>query len=237
MTEQDRIARVRARLSGVLEERGRLAREVHDTLLQGVAGIALQLRVLAQSLEQSGTLTAEQLNDVIALAEQTVREARLAVWNLRSSPHHASLTRLLEVSAARRAGTGTNVHLTMTGQPRDLTHQQRTATVRIVQEAVTNAVRHGRATRIALHLEYGMNRVRLTIADNGSGFVPGDPAMTFIGRWGLRGMRERARALGGDVTVRSAPGAGTTVILVLPYAARRRRRQEHQKMIVNHRGG
>lgn len=236
MTEREGFQLLRARLSGVLEERRRLAREVHDTLLQGVVGIAVQLRALVPSAEREGTVTADQLKHVIALAEQTVHEARAAVWNLRSPPHaRCEFSRRLELSVLERAGPDADVRVTVSGRQRELRAARRIAAIRIAQEAVTNAVRHGSAKRIGLHVEYRASYLRLTITDDGVGFVPGRLGATSLTGWGVYGMRERARALGGRVDIRSAPQAGTTVLLDLPYR-RRERRNRGRSGVLSRRG-
>ena len=202
----------------MLEERRRLAREIHDTLLQGVVGIAVQLRALLAAAERRDNDTTEQLRSVIALAEQTVHEARHAVWNLRSPQHtRYELSRHLELIATERAGANTEVRVSVIGTPREIGSSQRTAAIRIVQEAVTNAVRHGGAKRIDLRIDYGTHRCRLTITDDGVGFVADHRIAGPEEGWGMRGMYERARRLGGSLSVRSAPGAGTSVLVVLPY--------------------
>jgi signal transduction histidine kinase len=180
------------------------------------------------SVEQHDARALPQLKNAIALAERTVRDTRLAVWNLRSSlDARSTLSELIALCAAERATPDTDVRFTSSGTAQDLSPSQRLAIVRIVQEAVTNAVRHGRARRIEIHLEYGAQHLRLTVSDDGSGFVAADPSFVAHG-WGLHGMRERARALGGNVLLRSAPGAATTVILVLPHRGRRRRRKRRE---------
>ena len=214
---------LRARLSGVLEERRRLAREVHDTILQGVVGIAVQLRALLPSAEREGIVTADKLKKVIALAERTVSEARAAVWNLRSPPPaRCELSRRLELSVLERVGDDTEVRVTVSGRQRELRTMRRIAAIRIAQEAVTNAVRHGGARRVGVHVEYRASYLRLTITDDGVGFPTSRLSARSLTGWGVHGMRERARALGGRVDIQSAPEAGTTVLLDLPYRRRSR---------------
>ena len=109
--------------------------------------------------------------------------------------------------------------LQVSGTFRELDHKIESNLLRIGQEAITNAVRHARAERIEISLEFDSNLVRLTVRDNGSGFDPQDRASAADGHFGLVGMRERAQQIGGRLTVSSTPGAGTEVSAEVPVGS------------------
>jgi signal transduction histidine kinase len=218
-----RLRALKARFAGVLEERTRLAREIHDTLLHGVTGVALQLRAVLPHLAASAT-SAEALERILALAERTSHEARQAVWDIRPSARSGvDLARVLETAVRRLVdGTPVDVRLTVSGRARRLTHEQQDVVVRVTQEAVANVLRHAGARTLQVRLAYGPRRLVVAVTDDGAGFVVAEDFRAYAGHWGLVGMRERAQCVGGELEVRSAPGVGTTVRLVVP-----RRRRSH----------
>jgi signal transduction histidine kinase len=214
-----RVRALEARFAAVLAERTRLAREIHDTLLQGVTAIALQLRAVLPHLEPSPT-SAEALGRIIAIAEQTSREARQAVWDIRPGARsNAEFARALESVAWRLVdGTGIDARVTVSGRARCLPGEKQDVVVRVTQEAVANAVRHAAASAIRVRVAYGARQLTVSVTDDGVGFVIASDPQAYAGHWGLVGMRERAHSVGGELAVRSAPGAGTTVCLVVPCA-------------------
>lgn len=217
-----RLARVRRRareqvlaerFSATLEERTRLARAIHDSLLQGVTGVALQLRALLPRVtEHSPSGVADELRHIVELAEATIRDARQAVWDMRSgSLLQKGLIRALKDDALRALGE-LPLDFSVSGTPRPLSPDVEDAVYRIAQEAVANAVRHSGASRVSVALSYRARSLRLVVTDDGRGF-PLDPAHSTGGRWGLLGMHERADRIGAALAVRSAEGSGTTVEL------------------------
>jgi signal transduction histidine kinase len=217
---RSRTRAIKAHFAGVLEERTRLSREIHDTLLQGVTGIALQLCALLPRMQTSPESAAQSLADIVELAEKTSREAREAVWDLRpASLNEQDLAKTLDVAARRvTAGTPIALRVAVTGEARRFPATRHTAIVRVVQEAVANAVRHAVPRTIRVRLTFGPRRLRVVVADDGRGFVVRDDFRSYSGHFGLLGMRERAVAAGGALHVRSAAGQGTTVTLILPHA-------------------
>jgi signal transduction histidine kinase len=218
-----RRARMRA-LRARFEERTRLAREIHDTLLQGVAGIALQLGVVIPQVRTSPDAAAAALERIVDLAVATSRDARRAVWDIRPAVLDANdFVHAIEGAAHRLAADAAlTVSVSVTGRARPLPLNQQSAVLRIVQEAVANVVLHAQARSIRLQLGYGERRLRLVVTDDGRGFVVQPDFHSYEGHWGLLGMQERASVLGGALTVRSAPGHGTTVTLLLPHRRRAR---------------
>ena len=222
VTERKRAARalrrareraLTARFAAILDERARVAREIHDSLLQGVTGIALQLRAMLPHVTPADTL-----QRIVELADHTSREARRAIWDLRSSAIADDITGALDDAARRHlAGTSVAFHITVTGRPRVLSSSLVPAAVRIIEEALTNVARHADAQSVWLTVAYAKRIVRITLADNGHGF---DTAATREGHWGLIGMHERANEIGAQLDIRSTPGHGTDVVLELPISRR-----------------
>jgi signal transduction histidine kinase len=209
-----------ARFAGVLEERTRMAREIHDTLLQGVTGIALQLRAALPHVRRTPETAVELLERMVALAEETSHDARRAVWDMRAPAlGEGGLAGALRDAARRAAGgDGPRVEISIRGTPRALPVDVEDAILHVGQEAVVNAVKHAAARRVAVRLRYGRRGVRLTITDDGRGFDVDPDFRSYAGHWGLLGMRERAERVGAALTVASAPGDGTTVDLLVRAA-------------------
>jgi signal transduction histidine kinase len=221
-----RMRAIRARFEGILEERTRLAREIHDTLLQGITGIALQLRATLPDVWTAPDVAFDMLERIAGLAEETSREARQAVWNIRPAPLRGRAFVLAAESAARQTIGDAPVSLRVraAGRARRLGEDAQEAVLRVVREAVANTVRHAGASTIRLTLSYTTRRLRVTVADDGCGFEVAPDVGTYVGHWGLLGMQERAREVGASLRLRSAPGRGTRVTLELPLPPTARER-------------
>jgi two-component system NarL family sensor kinase len=201
---------------GAIEERNRLAREIHDTLAQGLAAIALQLET-ADALLETGTRleTAHQtVQQALALTRKNLDEARRSVMDLRAAPLEGrSLGDALTALAQEWAGkNGLELKLLLTGENHPLPMRIESGLYRIAQEALTNVVRHAEARELSVELVVTPNQVRLAIDDDGRGF---DVDHIPKGRYGLIGMNERARLLGGQLEVQSCPGEGTCIEVVI----------------------
>jgi PAS domain S-box-containing protein len=210
---------LQARFTAALEERTRLAREIHDTLLQGFTGVALQLTAAARRV--SGSETASTLEAVVDLAQRTLDDARQAVWDLRAPALAGGTFTAALRRAAEEAVRGTNLGLTfeVVGAERSLTPEIEAAAARVLQEALANTIKHAGAGSVLVRVSYDARGLRLSASDDGKGFEV-DPAFrAYGGHWGLLGMKERVNQLRGKLTVRSAPGQGTTIALRIPYRA------------------
>jgi len=220
-----RLAReqaIEARFAAILEERSRMARELHDSLLQGVTGIALQLRALLPRLQTEAPEMAESVRRVTEMAESTGRDARRTVWEMRPAALvRSDLPGALE-ETVRRVAPALDVTVEVGGAAMPLNALIEDTILRIAQEAVANAVKHSGSPRVAVSLAYEPNAVTLTVADKGGGFDVASAFHTYLGRWGLLGMRERADRIGASLDVRSRPGQGTTVELRVPLREERR---------------
>lgn len=206
---------------GALEERNRLAREIHDTLAQGLAAITLQLESVDALLEAQADPTSLRatVQQALALTRANLDEARRSVLDLRAAPLEGqSLVKALQTLAetARLPPSG-QVEFEVTGGGRPLPLRVEIGVYRIAQEALTNIARHAHATRARLELTMTPETLRCVINDNGRGF---DPAHIPHGRYGVRGMSERARLLGGEMRVASGPGEGTCIEVIIPLGAR-----------------
>jgi len=194
----------------VLEERRRIARDLHDGLAQELAFVATQSRVAAQWSPDSA-----RAQRISAAAERALDESRRAIAAL-TRPIDEPLDIALAQTAEEVAGRH-NMRVTLDLAPRiDVSNDTREALLRVVREAITNAGRHGQARRVTVHLATDAGVVLLRVADNGKGFDPGDDRIV-AGSFGLMSMRERVEALGGEFAVRSKPyGGGTEIEVLLP---------------------
>jgi len=200
----------------VLDERNRLARELHDATTQTLFSLRLAVETAAALVATDPARAATELDAARSLVDATFAELRALVFELRPPTLDAdglvtTVRKHLEVAGRAH---GLQVQLTAQGAD-ELSPQTEREVFRIVQEAVTNVLRHARASTLEVDLAFDPGRVTLTVRDDGVGF---DPAARLIRsrRLGLTSMRERARALGGRLTVESAPGKGTTVLAEVP---------------------
>jgi two-component system NarL family sensor kinase len=202
---------------GAAEERNRLAREIHDTLAQGLAAITLQLETADALLETNTQLDkARQIvQHALSLTRSNLDAARRSVLDLRAAPLEGrSLGDAVSEMAQEWAARGDlALHLSVTGGNFPLPVRVEVGVYRIVQEALTNIVRHADAQNLTLALTIKPEQVELTIEDDGRGF---DPAGVPNGHYGIIGMNERIKLLGGEMTLCSAPGDGTRLDVVIP---------------------
>ncbi|MDU8994396.1 sensor histidine kinase [Streptomyces mirabilis] len=208
---------VQAREAGVADERRRLAAEIHDTIAQGLTGIIAQLQVVANTPDPEAARV--HLGRASELARQSLGEARRSVHNLAPvALEHDGLPEALKKTVADWARrTGVRADFTLTGTAEHL-HEEISATLlRIAQEALSNASRHARATRLGVTLSFMGDEVTLDVRDDGRGFDPAAvPGRTGNGGFGLDGMRARAERVAGSLTLESEPGRGTAVSARVP---------------------
>lgn len=220
---QLRGRQVRRGFALVLAERTRVARELHDTLLQSLAGISLQVHDLASEINASPQTAKLHLERLRRYVETSMREARQAISDLRSPTLRTRdlASALREHGDSVTAGTSVRFDLRVGGKPCVLLRHVEEALFRIGQEAVINAVRHARPTRVQLDLQYGGDAVTLRAFDDGCGFESSAPEASAIQHWGLAIMRERAEQVGGTFRVLSTPGKGTEVEIAVNLASNR----------------
>ncbi|TMD02278.1 MAG: HAMP domain-containing protein [Chloroflexi bacterium] len=216
-----RTARLSAegRELAVLEERTRLAREIHDTLAQQLTGIVLQLEAAEVFLDRDQSRARQVVVGARDQARSALAEARRSVWDLRPAPlEQTGLAAAVSHEARQwQARTGISARVRTHGLPSPLSLDPETevALFRIVQEALANAARHSHAGRVDIRIDLRSGVLRLSVRDDGDGFAAGELPP---GCFGLVGMAERARLAGATLEVESAPGSGTRVTVRLPLA-------------------
>jgi signal transduction histidine kinase len=206
----------RSRELNIVEERNRLARELHDSVTQRLFALRLTSEAAAGLLERDPAAAREQLEQLHHLTGEAIEELRAVILALRPATIESeglAATLAKHVDLLRRAH-GREIGLEVAGEP-ELPAATATDVLRIGQEALQNALRHSGADRVAVRLEVGDGHVVLSVVDEGEGFDADAPAVRSR-RLGLTSMEERARALGGTLEITSEPGEGTTVRLELP---------------------
>ncbi|TYB50646.1 sensor histidine kinase [Nonomuraea sp. PA05] len=203
-----------AREAGVLGERQRMAREIHDTIAQGLTAILTQLEALGD-VPGAG----ERLDTVRGLARESLAEARRSVHALRPVPLEESTgfaAALSEVAERWSRVSGVPAAVSVTGDARPLHAEVESTLLRVAQEALANVAKHASAARVVLTLSYMDDVVALDVRDDGTGFVhePGEPGES--SGFGLIGMRQRVIRLAGSFAVETAPGQGTGISATVP---------------------
>ncbi len=214
-----RVLRVRERLNTVLAERARIARELHDTLIQGFSGVTMQMQALSARFEDPAMRRA--IGEVIQDAGACLREARQSVAGLRNSVGTSmGLSAAIEQTAKQLTETrDVRLHLELPPRAPQLPVEVEFNLLRIAQEAIANAARHANARTIDVALQQHPGRLALRIHDDGVGFSVSDRERQPQSHYGLIGMRERSRQISADLTIESRPGGGTTVLVDLPLAS------------------
>ena len=203
-----------AQALAALEERQKLARELHDSVSQALYGIALGAHSARTALQRDPEHVAEPLNYVLSLAEAALSEMRALIFELRpeSLEQEGLVSALTKQGKALEARHELRVHLDLCEEP-DLPLPVKQELYRIAQEAMHNTVKHARARNVDLRLSQTSEAVLLHVRDDGVGF---DPRGAFPGHLGLHSMRERVSNLGGTLQIESAPGAGTALRAQVP---------------------
>jgi len=211
-----RLQQAEAR-SAVLGERNRMAREIHDHLAQGFTGVLLQLEAAEARLarmEGDPAPVLTRLDHARNLAVASLQEARRSVMVLRPrKPEGTDLLGALRLLTDRLlAGTDIQVELAVMGKPRALRESLEEELLRMAQELMTNALRHGKARWVRVVLEFELRQVRIHVEDDGRGF---DPAASVAG-YGMRSIRESISKLGGRMDINSSEGLGSRITITLP---------------------
>jgi signal transduction histidine kinase len=213
--------RKRQEYQAVLNERTRVARELHDTVEQGLAGITLQLEAVAGSFRTAPEAARQSLDVARQMLRYSLEETRRSVMDLRSQ---ALETRdlggaLSSIARQMTVGTRAEAQVHVDGVPRRLDAAEEHHLLRIGLEALTNAVKHGGATRIDIELRFAPDLTNLIVTDNGQGLETGRGAAPGA-HFGLQGVRERVDKLGGVLEIDSQPGAGTRLAVMVPVRAK-----------------
>ena len=215
-----RLRVVQHEFAMVLGERTRLSREIHDTLLQSLVGLTLQINKVARNVVASPTEAAQQLVRMRKQVEAYIRDARTSIWDLRSPTLETRdlSTALRELGERVASENAISFSSVVVGQQRRVSPKVENHLLRIGQEAITNAVRHGSPGRIELELRFDDRLLSLRVKDDGCGFVV-EQIDRHNGHYGLTSMRERALEIGGEFKVSSGSGAGTEVLALVPIGA------------------
>jgi len=210
--ERARLAEASTQLARI-EERTRIAREIHDTLAQGLTGIALNIEGAMRYLEHDPERARRRLELALGASRESLEEARRSVLDLRGATLQRPLPEALRALArAFTSDTGVWVQVRSPGVDW-LPEQVELELYRIAQEALANVRRHAQAGEVEIELQTPQGAVRLSIRDNGQGF---DPKQLGEGRHGVLGMKERARLVGGRLRLRSRPGGPTSITVLIP---------------------
>jgi signal transduction histidine kinase len=206
------------RLQGVLEERQRLAHEMHDTLAQSFAGIGFQLHAIRNGLREENPAVLQQLDLASNLVRHSHEEARRSIATLRpESLESADILTVLNACARRMVeGGSVQVVLKREGDQRPLPLRIADTLYRIGQEAIANAVSHAAPTILTIRLKCSEDLAILQIEDNGAGFVQSN----FLHGFGIRGMRRRAQSISAELQIETEPGAGTRIVVSAPLPPR-----------------
>jgi signal transduction histidine kinase len=212
--EANRVAEERQR-GAIVAERTRFARDIHDTLAQGFTGIMMQLNAAEQRLESTPEEARIYIAKARLVATESLEEARRSVSALRAGAlgNGTLLDAVEQIGRRLIADSGVNLETKLEGQPYSLPEASENNLLRIAQEALTNAVRHAHASSIYVFLAYRTGSVHLEIGDSGHGMSGGEPA-----GFGVDGMRQRARQIGGEIKILSDPGRGTRIMVTVPNA-------------------
>jgi signal transduction histidine kinase/ligand-binding sensor domain-containing protein len=212
-----RLRAVRNEFALVIAERARVSRDIHDTLLQSLGAFNLQLEVVARQLDSPRA--SDALQYLRRQVGECIRDARRSVWELRSPRLEAQdLPEAFQQMANNMMPAAhATIDIVVNGKARRCSPDVEEHLLRIGQEAINNALRHGRADEIRVKLDYRRHSVSLSISDNGCGFaLKDDDETTTDGHWGLKNMKERADALRGRLGITSDPGRGTVIETIVP---------------------
>jgi ligand-binding sensor domain-containing protein/signal transduction histidine kinase len=217
MLHRIRVAQVRRRFQAVIDERNRLAREVHDTILQGCTSVSAVLEAVSTLQTDEGTLERSLLDSARAQIRTTINEAREAVWALRHDRAVLEdLTALMETMRSQLSREfGVAIECDVEGQPFAVNRPVAHELMMIAREAVHNAASHAAPTIVRLHLDFRRGTLGIGVTDDGCGFEP-ELASSDSLHFGLTGMRERAAKLGGTFHLSSTRSTGTCITVNVP---------------------
>ncbi len=218
MAFRHRLARAEARVAWILEERNRIAREWHDTLMADFAAISWQLEATKNRLASAPKDAASSLELTRTMVKHCQTEARRIIWDLRGGEEPVGLLseELNKTLSLMGPRAELDTKLRVEGEERRLPPVFVHHLVCIGQEAVTNALRHGSPQAVNIQVIYAADRISMTVRDDGTGFLPPESPQATPGHFGLAVMHERAKKLGGDLKIHSVPGAGTEVWVDVP---------------------
>jgi ligand-binding sensor domain-containing protein len=212
------VRNIRRRFAAVLEERNRLAREMHDTLIQGCVGVSTLLEAASHAQEVSPRLGHDLLDRARAEVRAAVDEARVAVWNLRHGISHGEglVPAVTQLADRIALDADFEIAVNVTGTVAPVSSETERHVLLVIREALHNAARHAAPKRIVVTLQFDDERLLIIVEDDGAGFEWTFDQLERSQHYGILGMRERVERMGGEFTLTSAPGRGTTVRVEVP---------------------
>lgn len=216
-----RMRQVHSRFQAVLSERGRLAREMHDTLIQGCAGVSALLEAHSSLDDSEPAAKDDLLSCVRTQLRTTINEAREAVWDLRHADGSATAIGPILGNMTQQVSHefGVPVQYRVSGRPFALDQSTAHELLMVVREALHNAIRHGQPTKVHVDIGFESKEFRVQVQDDGCGFDPAAASSSPNGHYGLIGMQERVKRLGGKLILNSSPGTGTELTMFVPRKA------------------
>jgi signal transduction histidine kinase len=216
---QVHLRAMRSKYALVLAERARVSRDIHDTLLQSLCGVGLELEVVARVISESNPSATDTVRALQRRVAECIREARQSVWDLRSPTlEHKGLGEALREVAANAATASTaRIDVSERGKAKPFSRQAQEELLRIAREAIGNAVRHAHPKHVTVELAFEPDTVLLRVTDDGCGFIPAS-VRKGSEHCGLVNMQERAAGLKGTLRVASTPGSGTVIEAAIPLA-------------------
>ena len=213
-----RIRQVHVRYEAVLNERNRLAREMHDTLLQGCAGVSALLEAQCSLDQTQASANDSLLSCARTQLRTTINEAREAVWDLRHSNGSATeIGPMLRNMTQQISGEfGVPVGYQVSGRPFDFDQSTAHELLMVVREALHNALRHGQPTEVDVLIAFANHEFIVQVRDNGCGFDPAKALSSSNGHYGLVGIQERVKRVAGRLILNSRPGVGTELTMYIP---------------------
>jgi ligand-binding sensor domain-containing protein/two-component sensor histidine kinase len=215
-----RAKQIRLQFAAVLEERNRIAREVHDTLGQGFVGILSILDGILKASPEITDGTRKDLNRAVRMAKQSILDVRRSLTDLRSSnasDEETDLSKLLTRTLEQfTIDTSVQIHLDVSGDKEPLPHFVVVQLNRISQEAVSNSIKHAQAHNVYIELLYQPDKINLRIADDGCGFDVEEKQSFKVGHYGLLGIKERVQKINGTLNILSWQGEGTEITVQVP---------------------
>jgi signal transduction histidine kinase len=219
LAHQFRVRRLREQFDMILAERSRIARELHDTLIQGFSGVTMGMQALSTSLPPSTEQS--MLKEIVQDAGNCLREARHSIAGLRVRAAKPGLAAAISQVATRiTETTGIRLKLKLEQSPRALPAEIEYNLVRIAQEAISNSVKHSGARTIEVGLRCTTGLLHLSVHDDGRGFEEIANHVAPPGHYGLTGMKERASHIGAEFQLVTGMGRGATVSVLLPTSRR-----------------
>jgi signal transduction histidine kinase len=213
-----RMRQVHSRFQAVLKERNRLAREMHDTLIQGCAGVSALLEAHSSLDDSEPSAKDDLLGCVRTQLRSAINEAREAVWDLRHADGSATVIGPILGNMTQQVSHefGVPVEYKVSGRPFDLDQSTAHELLMVVREALHNAIRHGQPSKVRVDIAFEKKELKVQVRDDGRGFDTAMVSSQPNGHYGLVGIRERAKRIGGILVLHSRLGTGTDLTLSVP---------------------